>query len=58
MNNLIKDARHIPVDDARTTISVSPVTLEAPERAGRSGVAVLSGTGAAAGNAHHWADDG
>ncbi|RAK57412.1 alpha/beta hydrolase family protein [Phenylobacterium deserti] len=33
MNNLIKDARHIPVDEARTTISVSPVTLEAPERA-------------------------
>jgi len=33
VNNLIKDARHIPVDEARTTISVSPITLAAPERA-------------------------
>ncbi len=32
MNNLIKDARHIPVDDAGTTVSVSPITLAAPGR--------------------------
>lgn len=33
MNNLIKDARHIPVDEAGMTISVSPVTLTTPGRA-------------------------
>lgn len=33
MNNLIKDARHIPIDAVRTTISVSPVALAAPKRA-------------------------
>jgi predicted dienelactone hydrolase len=32
MNNLIKDARHIPVDEARTTISISPITLATAER--------------------------
>lgn len=33
MNNLIRDARHIPVNERRTTISVSAITLAAPERA-------------------------
>ena len=32
MNNLIKDARHIPVAEPGMTISVSPITLAAPER--------------------------
>jgi predicted dienelactone hydrolase len=32
MNNLIRDARHIPVDAARTTISISTITLPAPAR--------------------------
>ncbi|WP_299506176.1 alpha/beta fold hydrolase [uncultured Roseobacter sp.] len=32
MNNLITDARHIPINDATQTISVSPVTLAAPGR--------------------------
>ena len=32
MNNLIKDARHIPVDEARTAISISPITLTSPAR--------------------------
>ncbi|WP_454762234.1 alpha/beta hydrolase family protein [Caulobacter segnis] len=32
MNNLIKDARHIPVDDTGTTVSFSPITLDAPGR--------------------------
>lgn len=33
MNNLIKDARHIPVHEARTTVSINPITLAAPGRA-------------------------
>ncbi len=32
MNNLITEARHIPIRDAVQTISVSPVTLSAPGR--------------------------
>ena len=32
MNNLITEARHIPISDAVQTISVSPVTLPAPSR--------------------------
>lgn len=32
VNNLIKDARHIPADEARTTISISPITLTTPDR--------------------------
>jgi predicted dienelactone hydrolase len=32
MNNLIDKARHLPVGDAVQTISISPVTLPAPER--------------------------
>lgn len=32
MNNLIQDARHIPVDDTRTTASFSPISLAAPGR--------------------------
>lgn len=32
MNNLIKDARHIPVGEARTAISISPITLTSPAR--------------------------
>ncbi|WP_299771757.1 alpha/beta fold hydrolase [uncultured Tateyamaria sp.] len=32
MNNLITDARHIPVNEPTQTISISPVTLEAPDR--------------------------
>ena len=32
MNNLINQARHIPVNEATTTISISPVTLPAPDR--------------------------
>lgn len=32
MNNLIDKARHIPVDEATPAISVSPVTLAAPDR--------------------------
>ena len=32
MNNLIGDARHIPVNEAVPTISISPVTLPAPDR--------------------------
>lgn len=32
MNNLITDARHIPINETTQTISISPVTLEAPER--------------------------
>jgi predicted dienelactone hydrolase len=32
MNNLITDARHIPISEAVQTISVSPVTLPAPAR--------------------------
>lgn len=32
MNKLINEARHIPVNDAARTISVSPVTLDAPGR--------------------------
>lgn len=32
MNNLIDKARHIPVKDATPAISISPVTLAAPER--------------------------
>jgi predicted dienelactone hydrolase len=32
MNNLINEARHIPVNGATTTLSISPVTLPAPGR--------------------------
>ncbi len=32
MNNLITDARHIPVNEAVQTISINPVTLPAPGR--------------------------
>jgi predicted dienelactone hydrolase len=32
MNNLIKDARRIPVGDTGTTVSFSPITLAAPDR--------------------------
>jgi predicted dienelactone hydrolase len=32
MNNLIDKARHIPIDEARPAISISSVTLPAPER--------------------------
>jgi len=32
MNNLIDKARHLPISDAVTTISISPVTLPAPGR--------------------------
>jgi predicted dienelactone hydrolase len=32
MNNLITEARHIPVSDAVQTVSISPVTLPAPAR--------------------------
>lgn len=32
MNNLVTEARHIPVNDATQTISISPVTLAAPDR--------------------------
>ena len=32
MNNLINEARHIPVPEVVTTISISPVTLPAPDR--------------------------
>ncbi len=32
MNNLIDKARHIPVSEASPTISISPVTLTAPDR--------------------------
>ena len=32
MNNLINEARHIPVNEATPTVSVSPVTLTAPNR--------------------------
>lgn len=32
MNNLITDARHIPVNEPMQTISISPVTLKAPDR--------------------------
>ena len=32
MNNLIKDARHIPVDEAGMTVSYSPITLATPQR--------------------------
>ncbi|WP_299745201.1 alpha/beta fold hydrolase [uncultured Tateyamaria sp.] len=32
MNNLITDARHIPVNEPTQTISINPVTLEAPDR--------------------------
>ena len=32
VNNLIDVARHIPIDDARPTLSVTPVTLAAPGR--------------------------
>lgn len=32
MNNLIKDARHIPVGEAETAVSFSPITLDAPGR--------------------------
>lgn len=32
MNNLIDAARHIPVNEAVPTVSVSPVTLSAPDR--------------------------
>lgn len=32
MNNLINEARHIPINNAVPTVSVSPVTLAAPER--------------------------
>lgn len=48
MNNLIKDARHIPVDDARTTVSVSPITLAA---SGRGLPLELRVTGPASGEA-------
>lgn len=32
MNNLIDQSRHIPINEAKPTISISPVTLPAPER--------------------------
>ncbi|WP_298987156.1 alpha/beta fold hydrolase [uncultured Roseibium sp.] len=32
MNNLITDARNIPINEATQTISISPVTLQAPDR--------------------------
>ncbi len=32
MNNLINEARHIPINEATPTVSVSPVTLSAPNR--------------------------
>ncbi|MGZ2260069.1 alpha/beta hydrolase family protein [Roseobacter sp. A03A-229] len=32
MNNLITDARHIPINDATQTVSISPVILQAPDR--------------------------
>ncbi|MEM7683176.1 MAG: alpha/beta fold hydrolase [Pseudomonadota bacterium] len=32
MNNLITDARHIPVNDAVQTIAINPVTLSVPRR--------------------------
>ncbi len=32
MNNLIRETRHIPINDATQSVSVSPVTLPAPER--------------------------
>lgn len=32
MNNLIKEARHIPVADPGMAVSYSPITLETPER--------------------------
>ncbi len=32
MNNLINEARHIPINEAIPTVSVSPVTLSAPDR--------------------------
>ena len=32
MNNLINEARHIPINEATPTVSVSPVTLSAPDR--------------------------
>lgn len=32
MNNLITDARHLPITAASQTISISPVTLPAPDR--------------------------
>jgi predicted dienelactone hydrolase len=32
MNNLIDKARHLPIRDAVQTVSISPVTLPAPER--------------------------
>ncbi|WP_299600262.1 alpha/beta fold hydrolase [uncultured Tateyamaria sp.] len=32
MNSLITDARHIPVNEPTQTISINPVTLEAPDR--------------------------
>ena len=32
MNNLIDEARHIPINEASPTISMSPVTLAAPNR--------------------------
>lgn len=32
MNNLINASRHIPIDTARLTLSVSPITLTTPQR--------------------------
>lgn len=32
MNNLINASRHIPIDTARSTLSVSPITLTTPQR--------------------------
>jgi predicted dienelactone hydrolase len=32
MNNLINEARYIPINDAKPTVSVTPVTLAAPDR--------------------------
>lgn len=32
MNNLITDSRHIPINDATQTISISPVALTVPDR--------------------------
>ena len=32
MNNLIYKARHLPVAPAHQTVSISPVTLKAPQR--------------------------
>lgn len=33
MNNLIKEAHHVPINEATQTISISPVMLESPDRA-------------------------